>query len=364
MPRSVTSTKSLSSVRRRAASLAASSGSPPSTISKPAAPKWRASTSRTSCSSSTSRMVRAARGSSAAGASATERRRPEASRRVNARLGGGRGRRWGRWRGRFGRLLGRLRARQLRKRTRVRRVARDRRLVELLGRWRRRGRCLGSRRRRGERCAHGVGRHHGRDERSQLRGDHALGGRRERCLHGRRRLGAVVVHPLRQREQHLLRIDAADERLQADVALADGLGNRVGQLESEGTLAQPRELVQREAEPAPDGRVPGPGRERRQTRVGCRRVRRERGDQEPLAEHDRSVAALHPHVEVAGLLAEGDDLDDVEERQILQVALQSQRVFQSPGRTIPRPGSRRRCGRAAGCARSRPPRSPPWASRK
>ncbi|MCK7518339.1 MAG: hypothetical protein MZV64_11735 [Ignavibacteriales bacterium] len=51
----------------------------------------------------------------------------------------------------------------------------------------------------------------------------------------------------------------------------------------------------------------------------------------PLEEDDRPVAALHLDRQVARLLAERDDLDDVEEGQVLEVALKGQGFSGSDG---------------------------------
>ena len=181
------------------------------------------------------------------------------------------------------------------------------------------GRAVGCAQVRGQRLA----RH------DRLLREGALLRRRERGLDRRRRLRAVVVEALREIEEHLLGVDAARERLQPDVPAADDGRHVVGQLEAEAALAQPRELLEGEADAAADRLLARVLRQRAEARVGGGRRRREGGDDEPLEEHDRPVAALHLDRQVARLLAEGDDLDDVEEGQVLEIPLKGQSA--SPG---------------------------------
>ena len=61
------------------------------------------------------------------------------------------------------------------------------------------------------------------------------------------------------------------------------------------------------------------GRQRRDPRIDRQALPGEGGDHEPVPEHDRPLAFSGPDREKPGLLAEGDDLEDVEEGQVLEI---------------------------------------------
>ena len=141
---------------------------------------------------------------------------------------------------------------------------------------------------------------------------------RERRLDRGRRVAAVLVHAAGQVQQQLLGVDPrrpASRRVMSR-APTDG-GALVGQAEAELALAQADELLQRHLDAAAQD-----GRPRFVRRAAARRAGRagrlsqvKRGHHE--ARRWKTMApspAAAADGEVARLLAEGDDLEDVEER--------------------------------------------------
>jgi len=148
----------------------------------------------------------------------------------------------------------------------------------------------------------------------------------EGSLQRGRGVAAVLVHAPGELQQQLLRVDTRIQRLVADVAALDLARCRLGQAELELPLAQPNQALERHLDAATDQHLAlwcerrGGGLERLQLpRVG--------GDDEAVAEHDGAVSLGGRDAEIAGLLAEGDDLENVEEGQILQVSGQAQEII-------------------------------------
>ena len=151
----------------------------------------------------------------------------------------------------------------------------------------------------------------------------------ERGFDGGGRVPAVLVHAAGQLEQQLLRVDAVVEGLEADVALAHDLGRTGGEAEVELALPQADELLEGDLDAAPDGLPPGALGKGRHPRLHGQAVPGEPGHHEAVQEDDASLPLLGPDGQVPRLLAEGDDLQNVEEGQVLEIAGEAHRFFAS-----------------------------------
>ena len=142
-------------------------------------------------------------------------------------------------------------------------------------------------------------------------------------LHRGHRVAAVLVDALRELEQKLLRVQAAREGLAREVVRADDARGLLGQLEAERAVAQAAQALEGDLDALTDQDGALALGESRRARVQGLAVPGERRDDEPLAEDQRGFAQKSLDGEETGLLAEGDDLEDVEEREILQIAVEA-----------------------------------------
>ena len=207
--------------------------------------------------------------------------------------------------------------------------------------------------------------------------DERLLRRRERGLDGGRGLGLPLVHARREVEEEVLGVDAPAHRLAGDVPRAEGGRHLLGQLEGEGPLAEAGQLLEGEADARADELLALVAGQLAHAAIDGRRAGGDGGHDQAVPEDDAARAPVHLDGQVARLPAEGDDLDDVEEGQVLEVAGQAQavspRMVRTAGATAanaarrdstPWPRSPRPGGRWAGTSRRprRPPR--PWASHR
>jgi len=170
-----------------------------------------------------------------------------------------------------------------------------------------------------------------------------VGGRREGGLEDGGSVTAVLVQLAGEVERELFRVDAVGEPLEREVPPAEGVGNTVRQVEGELALSQPDE-------PLEDGRQALPQDELARRAFGglvarqLRHVPHVAGDDAPALEEDRCLSGRAAHREVAGLLAEGDHLQDLEKRKVLD------RPAQAHGFFIARSAASRKRARGAGLA--------------
>ena len=136
-------------------------------------------------------------------------------------------------------------------------------------------------------------------------------------------MAPILVHAAREVEEQLLGVDAGFQRLRAHVATAHGAGRLLGESEAELAFPQADELLQGHLDAGADHRGPLPGGEAGEARIERLPFGREGGNHEAVLEDDPPVPVPGVDGQVAGLLAEGDDLDDVEEGEVLEVAVQA-----------------------------------------
>ena len=143
-----------------------------------------------------------------------------------------------------------------------------------------------------------------------------------------RRVAPVLVHAPGQLEEKLLWVDPVVQGFEGDVALATTLGGPAVRLKlncpSRRRMSCSRAISirLRMALPrAPSERV-GPA-------VHGQAVPGERGHHEAVEEDDPALAFLRPDSQVPRLLAEGDDLQNVEEGQVLEIAREAHLIFAS-----------------------------------
>jgi len=153
--------------------------------------------------------------------------------------------------------------------------------------------------------------------------DHLGLGGGEGGFHRGHRVAAVLVDALRELEEKLLRVEATREGLAREVMRAHDARRLPGQLEAESTLAQAAQTLEGDLDALTDQDVALALGESRRARVQGLAVPGERRDDEPLAEDQRGFAQRSLDGEETGLLAEGDDLEDVEEGEILQIAVET-----------------------------------------
>ena len=199
------------------------------------------------------------------------------------------------------------------------------------------------RRIRGRRCPRAEGLL--RDRLRVGTGGHRLRRLGEARLDRRGGVSPVLVHAPRELQQELLGLDAVLEGFRADFTAVDGGGHLRGEAEQELSLPQPHQLLEGRLDPLSDERGTLPGRELRHSCLDGRRVGRETAHDQAALEHDGRFAAGRRDREVARLLAEGHDLDDVEEGEVLEPAVQTHRrpeVIRARAGPSPPQGRRRR----------------------
>ncbi len=144
-----------------------------------------------------------------------------------------------------------------------------------------------------------------------------------------RRVAPVLVHAPGQLEEKLLRVDPVVQGFEGDVALAHHLGRARGEAEVELPFPQANELLEGDLDPAADGLAARAFGEGRDPRLHGQAVPGERGHHEAVEEDDPALAFLRPDSQVPRLLAEGDDLQNVEEGQVLEIAREAHLIFAS-----------------------------------
>src|SRR5262249_14886436 len=149
--------------------------------------------------------------------------------------------------------------------------------------------------------------------------------------------------------------DALRQRLLDDLARADRAERVLGEAEAELALAETDELLQghldalaQRTDALVGGQRPYPG-------VHGPGAPRERRHHQTVPEDDGPLVLAHADGQEARLLAEGDDLEDVEEGQVLEVAVETHALEES----TPRRGSRRPRGPGEQCGPRPPPPGPP-----
>src|SRR4030095_97086 len=120
--------------------------------------------------------------------------------------------------------------------------------------------------------------------------------------------------------RRLFAVDAGRAPHERPAPRAHPLGRLVGEGEAELPLAQADELLERHLDPRAHDHGALDGGELGEAVVEGRRLGRERGHHQAVLADDASLPGPGEDRQVARLLAEGDDLDDVEEREVLEVA--------------------------------------------
>ena len=153
------------------------------------------------------------------------------------------------------------------------------------------------------------------------------------------------------------------QRLVQDVARVHPCRRVVAEAEAELSLAQSDELLQRQLDAGAEELVPLVRGQGAHARVERRAVPREGRHHEAVPEDDGSLARRGADREVARLLAEGHDLQDVEERQVLEIAREAHRGLGRKFYTAARISSGHALEGHRAVAR-RPPPARPSASRR
>src|SRR6185503_16786899 len=122
------------------------------------------------------------------------------------------------------------------------------------------------------------------------------------------------------RQQQLLRVDPHAQRLVGDVTSVHEGGDLLREAEAELSFVQADELLQRRLDAATDER--GTLRRRELARGGVHggAVPGEARDHQAALEDDGALPGRRAYGQPARPLAEGDNLEDVEEREVLEVA--------------------------------------------
>ena len=168
-------------------------------------------------------------------------------------------------------------------------------------------------------------------------------GRREGGLEGGGGVAAVLVQLAGEVERELFRVDAVGESLAREVPPAEGQGNAVRQVKGELALPQPDEPLEDRRQALPEDEL-ARGALRGLVAGQPRHVPHVARDDAPALEEDRGLAGRGAHGQVAGLLAEGDDLQDLEKRKVLDGPAQAHGFF------IARSVASRKRARGAGLA--------------
>ena len=190
----------------------------------------------------------------------------------------------------------------------------------------------------------GRGRGRGRLLEGQLLEHHVvLHGRGEGGLEGGGGVAVVLVQLAGEVEHELFRVDAVGERLAREVPPAERRGNAVRQVEGEVALSQPDEPLEDRRQALPQDEL-ARGALRGLVAGQSRHVPHVARDDPPALEEDRGLAGRGAHGEKAGLLAEGDDLQDLEKRKVLDGPAEAHAFF------IARSAASRKRARGAGLA--------------
>ena len=174
----------------------------------------------------------------------------------------------------------------------------------------------------------------------------------------RRRFAAVLVELAGEVEHQALGVDAVLEHLCREIAVAHAEGRGVGHVEPELAFAQADQSLQRRGDVLAR-RVPwrvsspaGPG-----PRGG--HVPDVAGDHASAGEDDPGLPLAGHHRQVAGLLGVCDDLQDLEERKVLDRARRDSRLVHRAHRRVAQMGQGRGLGDHLVSAGLEAPRSGP-----
>jgi hypothetical protein len=146
----------------------------------------------------------------------------------------------------------------------------------------------------------------------RLDGGHGQGG-----LQRGARLPAVLVELTGEVEHEPLGVDAVLEGLRGEVPVADPARGLLAHVEAEPALPQAGQALDGRADPSADGVLLYDRREVRGLGAEGGHVPDVAGDHAALAEDETGVALGGADRQVARPLGEGDDLEDLEERQVL-----------------------------------------------
>ena len=154
-------------------------------------------------------------------------------------------------------------------------------------------------------------------------------GRREGGLDRGRGVALVLVHLAREVQHQLLRVDAAGQHLPGEVSPAEPGGDGLREVEREVALAEPHQPLEERRDPlAHHELAPGPGGRPVERHAG--HVPGVAGDDAAALEDHPGLPGGGPHDQVPGLLAVGDDLQDLEKGEVLDGPAQAHRFFVSP----------------------------------
>jgi hypothetical protein len=131
------------------------------------------------------------------------------------------------------------------------------------------------------------------------------------------RLPAVLVELPGEVEHQPLGVDAVLEGLRREIPAADPARGLLAHVEAEPALAQAGEALDVGADPSADRVLPNGSRQVRGFGTEGGHVPDVAGDHAALAEDETGIALGGLDRQVARPLGEGDDLEDLEERQVL-----------------------------------------------